>query len=165
MATCACCGNTILFGGIRDGDFKFCSKKCQQQGQDLLVARQIPDEVVLEQAGEIHRGLCPECRGNGPVDVHTSYRVYSLLIFTSWTNRPHLCCKSCGTKKQLGDALISLLFGWWGFPWGLIMTPVQIAKNIAGIIKTPDPLAPSDELNKMTRMLIASHVLAQRQAG
>jgi hypothetical protein len=89
---------------------RYCSKKCQEKGQGLQVAGQIPDEVVLQHAGEIHRGLCPECGGNGPVDVHTSYRVYSLLIFTSWSNRPHLCCKSCGTKKQLGDAFLSLQF-------------------------------------------------------
>jgi hypothetical protein len=161
MATCAYCGNTILFGGIRDESLRFCSKKCQQKGYGLHVAEQIPDNVVLQKAGEIHRGLCPECSGNGPVDVHTSYRVYSLLLFTSWSNRPHLCCRSCATKKQIGDALISLLFGWWGFPWGLIMTPVQIVRNLVGLTKSPDPLVPSDQLTKMTRLMITSHVLQQ----
>lgn len=28
--------------------------------------------------------------------------------------------------------LISLLFGWWGFPWGLIYSPMCIAKVLMG---------------------------------
>ena len=28
--------------------------------------------------------------------------------------------------------LISLLAGWWGFPWGLIYTPMALAQNLKG---------------------------------
>ncbi|MBP6661129.1 MAG: hypothetical protein KA174_10620 [Chitinophagales bacterium] len=28
--------------------------------------------------------------------------------------------------------LISLLFGWWGIPWGFIYTPMSIISNISG---------------------------------
>jgi hypothetical protein len=28
--------------------------------------------------------------------------------------------------------LISLLFGWWGLPWGLIYTPLTIYSNLCG---------------------------------
>jgi hypothetical protein len=27
-----------------------------------------------------------------------------------------VCCRSCAVKSQLGGALFSLAFGWWGFP-------------------------------------------------
>jgi hypothetical protein len=28
--------------------------------------------------------------------------------------------------------MISLLFGWWGFPWGFIYTPMALATNFKG---------------------------------
>ena len=28
--------------------------------------------------------------------------------------------------------LLSLVFGWWGFPWGLIYTPMAILENLSG---------------------------------
>lgn len=27
---------------------------------------------------------------------------------------------------------ISMLFGWWGFPWGFIFTPISIVRNLSG---------------------------------
>jgi len=29
-------------------------------------------------------------------------------------------------------ALISLFFGWWGFPWGLIWTPMTLFQTLSG---------------------------------
>ena len=34
--------------------------------------------------------------------------------------------------KGLPYTLISLLLGWWGFPWGFIYTPQVIYKNLKG---------------------------------
>lgn len=28
--------------------------------------------------------------------------------------------------------LLSLLLGWWGFPWGLIYTPMVVVQNLSG---------------------------------
>lgn len=33
---------------------------------------------------------------------------------------------------SLPYCLLSLCFGWWGFPFGLVYTPVTILKNLAG---------------------------------
>ena len=68
---------------------------------------------------------------------------------TSWSSKPHICCRSCGNKTRMGAALFSLLFGWWGVPWGFIMTPVQVVKNVAGIMRGSDHPGPSDELLTM----------------
>jgi hypothetical protein len=35
-------------------------------------------------------------------------------------------------KQRLSFTLISLVFGWWGFPWGPIWTLSTIAQNLAG---------------------------------
>jgi hypothetical protein len=34
--------------------------------------------------------------------------------------------------KGLPYTLISLLFGWWGFPFGLIYTPMALITNLSG---------------------------------
>jgi hypothetical protein len=67
-------------------------------------------------------------------------------------------CKSCGDKSQIGGILSSALLGWWGFPWGLIMTPVQICRNIAGMMRKVDNTMPSEDLTRVARIHLASQV-------
>ena len=161
MAKCAYCRTAILFGGVRDADLRFCTEECHRNGYALVVAKEIPQTVVDQQAGEIHRGRCPECKGSGPIDVHTSYRVYSLILYTSWSNRPNVCCRSCGVKSQLGDAFFSLVLGWWGFPWGLIMTPVQVVRNLGGAF-AGEELRPSEKLKQLVRVMIARRLIEEQ---
>jgi hypothetical protein len=63
----------------------------------------------------------------------------------------------------LGGVLFSLFCGWWGFPWGLILTPVQITRNIAGMYKGPDPSKPSDTLRKLVLVNIGAQALQKSQ--
>lgn len=163
MAKCAYCGTTILFGGIKDNEFRFCNEKCRLNGYSLFIAKEIPQAFVEQRAEEIYRGLCPKCKGSGPVDVHTSHRVYSLLVYTSWKSSPNICCKSCGGKNQARDALFSFSLGWWGFPWGFIMTPIQVFRNIAGILKTQDETRPSEDLKQLVRISIAQGLIEKRK--
>ena len=163
MAKCAYCGTTILFGGVRDNDLRFCNQECQQKGHALVLSREIPQDIVYKQVNEIHQGLCPKCQGNGPVDVHTSYRIYSLLLFSSWRSIPNICCRSCGIKSQIGNGIFSFLFGWWGFPWGLLITPAQVVRNIAGILKGPDEISPSEKLENLVRITIAQQLIEEEQ--
>lgn len=159
MASCAYCGTTILFGGVKENDLRFCNQECFQKGRVVALSRSIPKNVVDEQVRSIHRGVCPKCKGSGPVDVHTSHRVYSALVVTSWRSIPGVSCRSCGIKSQAGNMLYCLLLGWWGFPWGIIMTPVQIVRNIAGMTKGPDETKPSDKLENLVRIHLASQAV------
>ena len=44
--------------------------------------------------------------------------------------------------KGLPWTLVSLLVGWWGFPWGLIYTPMALIQNLrGGKIVTPQVMA------------------------
>lgn len=157
MAKCDSCGTTILFGGVRQGEWRFCNEQCRQQGFLLTLADQVPQDLIDEHARHTHEGECPKCQGPGPVDVHTSHRVWSALVVTSWNSRPEVCCQSCGTKAKLGGAFSSLFLGWWGFPWGILATPIQIARNLGGLASSPDPTTPSPKL----RHLIKLHLAAQ----
>ena len=159
MATCDQCGTVILFGGKRAGGLRFCSDACSQKGslrsaaQEL--AQQVPEELIQQQVLAVHQGTCPKCGREGPIDVHVSHRVWSAIHLTSWKSRPQVSCRACAVKAQCGDTLFSLLFGWWGFPFGLVLTPVQIARNVAGMLRAPNPTTPSPQLEQMVRADIA----------
>jgi len=163
MASCAYCNTTILFGGKKQGDLRFCNAECEQRGFLMSLANQIPQRDVDGYVARVHSGNCPACDGQGPVDVHTSYRVWSALLMTSWSSRPAISCQGCGSKRKIGDAVFSVLLGWWGFPWGLLVTPLQIGRNILGFFQTPDPATPSPALEKMLRLQLAAQVVQDRQ--
>jgi len=96
MAKCDYCGSTIIFGGKRDANGRFCNQKCQGRGGLLALSRQIPEGAVQEQVWKFHQGPCPKCNGAGPVDVHVTHKVWSALYLTSWSSTPQTSCRSCG---------------------------------------------------------------------
>jgi hypothetical protein len=165
MTNCAYCGTGILFGGKKQGNLRFCNAKCMQSGILLAASKQIPDTQVQEALWKVHQGKCPKCGGSGPVDVHYSYRVWSMLLLTSWSSRQQVSCRSCGFKTQMADAAFSLVLGWWGFPWGLILTPIQVGRNIAKAANPPDITKPSAQLEKILRLNLAKQQLAARPAA
>lgn len=136
---------------------RFCSKECHKKGASFCaLVRQVPKSLVDEQVGEIHRGLCPICHGRGPIDVHMAHRIYSALIWSSWRSIPNICCRACGIKSQFRNIIFSLILGWWGLPWGVIMTPVQISRNIFGMMRSSAEMKPSANLENLVRRTIAS---------
>jgi hypothetical protein len=112
------------------------------------------DELV-ERVRSVHQGRCPQCGGPGPVDIHTTYQVWSAIFFTTWRKQQELCCKACGVENQVGGVLFCLVLGWWGFPFGLILTPVQIMRNLWAIFFGTDPRYPSKMLRKRVHATIA----------
>jgi len=164
MASCNNCGSTILFGGKKAGKYRFCSEKCLSSGGYILIVDEIPNEIIAEHAKTAHEGTCPECnKQNGPVDVHTAHKIWSAGFLTSWVSNSQVSCRSCGIKSQIIGTLYSLFLGWWGFPWGIIMTPVQIIKNIGGIIFSPDPTRPSEKLKHIIKINLGKHIYMQQQ--
>ena len=165
MASCDYCGSSILFGGTKVGEQRYCNARCQRAGQLIQVSQQVPDDVVQKQVWKVHQGNCPVCQGQGPVDVHMGYQVWSALVVTQWKTVPRVSCRSCGIKHQASNLLISLVAGWWGFPWGIVLTPVQVGRNLFALTKGPDPMKPSAQLEKLVRMQIGQNALAARAAG
>jgi hypothetical protein len=164
MAKCDYCGTTIIFGGIRNGNFRFCNEKCFQNGTLAQLANQVPPDLLQQETVEVHAGKCPKCKGNEPVDVHTSHCVWSIIVMTRWSSKPQVSCRKCAVKSHLGNALFSFVCGWWGFPWGLIITPVQVVRNIIGIFRGPNPSKPSPQLEKLVRIQLAARMVAYQKA-
>src|SRR5689334_8826679 len=134
MNNCGFCGATIVMGGVRSGAEHFCNNKCATNGQILQLAAAAPPNLVERQLEELFHSNCPKCQGPGPVDVHKVHRVWSAVLLTRWSTSSQVCCRSCATKGQTMGVLFCLLLGWWGFPWGLILTPVQVVRNVSGML-------------------------------
>jgi hypothetical protein len=159
MAACDCCGSSILFGGTAVGSLRFCSEPCAGNGRAMVKAiSAVPQEEIVKQVRAIHEGKCPRCGGPGPVDLHTRHKVASMLFVTRWSSDAVVCCRRCGRLGQFGSLLSSLLLGWWGFPWGLVLTPVQVSRNLLGMAFGPDPRAASPALEKMVSIRLASRL-------
>jgi len=160
VASFAYCQATIVFGGKQEGNLRFCNERCLIRGRLLVRSQSLPQGNVDAFVQKLHMGACPQCQGPGPVDVFTAHQVWSALFLTSWKSSAQSSCKSCGTKSQVKALLLSLVLGWWGFPWGLVMTPVQIVRNVRGMMRTPDPLRASPELERLARVQLASQQAA-----
>jgi hypothetical protein len=79
---------------------------------------------------------------------------------TKWSSSGQLSCRSCATKSRLGSVLFCLGLGWCGFlPWGLILTPVQIARNIMGMCAGPDAARPSADLRRLVQVNLGLRML------
>ncbi|MHB9024995.1 MAG: hypothetical protein ACYC7E_12630 [Armatimonadota bacterium] len=159
MGKCGYCGTRIFLGGERRGDTIYCNQTCLQRHAVVKLTDSIPQEEVDAYIWEVFRGRCPECGGEGPIDVHISYRIFSVLMATVWSSHPMVSCKRCGTKKKLLDMVFSLFLGWWGLPWGIIITPIQIARNVFGIFSNPIITnRPSDTLITVLKTDIAMRI-------
>jgi hypothetical protein len=156
MATCAYCETTILFGGERLGGARYCNETCLQNAALTQAASQLSPYDVHRNVKELHQGNCPRCQGPGPVDVHVSHHVWSALVVTRYSSSTIIGCKKCGNKARIFSSVLSLVFGWWGIPWGLIMTPVQIGRNVVGMLSVPDGKVPSPALQSAVRLQMAA---------
>lgn len=162
MRDCDFCQKTIIFGGRRAGQFIFCSNSCEIMGQSLIEGYNLPDHVVDSELGRVHQSNCPLCNGRGPIDVHYYSSIWSIIYFTSWKANYKIGCRKCGIKSQVFASIFSFLFGWWGFPWGLVITPIQIGKNIKAIIFPFSTLKPSRDFEKIIRLSIVQRLREEK---
>lgn len=156
MPKCSYCNSTIIIGGVRDGERRFCNQECRQSESLLSVVQQVPEEAVRRRVSEIHQGACPKCQRVSAVDVHVSHSIWSALVVTRWSSTPQISCMSCGKKAMA--SLGSLFLGWWGFPWGLILTPIQIGRNLWGLMSSRSSFVPSVQLERVVRLTMAEEI-------
>lgn len=165
MTRCAACDFWIPWGGIRAGDYRYCCDECVADGPVIPLSRTLPATDVRLVALKLHGGPCPRCKGPGrPVEVRPYYRVWSIVVLTHWSTRLRICCRACGFKLQLGSIGWCMLLGWWGLPLGVLMTPVQIVRNLVAMVFVPDPRQPSPRLVQAASITLAQERLAEERA-
>lgn len=160
---CHYCGSWAYWGGIQNGELFYCGTRCHERGIVVRLADGVTEDMVRREVEAVHQGDCPRCRQPGPVDVHVSHRVWSALVRTDWQNHPHVCCPSCGRWQRLKDTVISLMFGWWGLPWGPILTPIQVARNALGLFRSGASEGPSEILVAVVRARLAAEQVRRQQ--
>ena len=160
MQVCARCGRAVTEGGKWDGPLRFCGDECLRAGPAGVFGI---TRVELEEAvWKVHQGACPRCHGHGPVDVHSSHHVRSIVLVTWWRNDSFLACEPCARAARWKAARRSMLLGWWGFPIGLVMTPVQVWRNVAPNLRLTDSGKPSEALVEFVHARLTSERIAAR---
>jgi hypothetical protein len=165
MAVCHYCSTTILFGGLEADGQLFCDDRCLKSARLLQLSDKVYPDQIQKKAAELHRRLCPKCGGPGPCDVHRAHQIRSAVFRSKWQSLPLLCCRKCASKAQWRSLGSCLLLGWWNFPWGILMTPLQICRNLSGIFAGPSPQRPSIELEKLARVGLAAKFAKQKRLG
>ncbi|MBP0715730.1 hypothetical protein DF141_18055 [Burkholderia cenocepacia] len=165
MAECNHCGRTFLVGGRSIDGRRYCSPACARAHPVVVEAERVPDAKVRQYVDDWRYGPCPICLREGrPVDVHASHRVVSLVFVTRWATRRHVCCRRCGRRKQAVALLASATLGWWGLPWGIVLTPIQLARNVLGLAAR-DPEAATPQFEALVRRKLAARRLARAERG
>jgi hypothetical protein len=162
MATCASCGSTILFGGVQDGQDRYCNATCSAEAALLRVSDAVSPDDVERTVRQVFDGPCPRCAGPGPVELHVSYRIWSALVMTQWRSIATVGCERCGRRARLGSLAFSLVLGWWGAPWGVLMTPVMVVRNLLGFRRSGGLNQPSEALRRSVRLGLAETLVAQQ---
>lgn len=164
MRRCHACNFWIPWGGIVEDGYHYCCDICVQDGPVFPLSLQLPDADVRLKALKIHSGRCPHCQGPGPVELRTSYRIWSLVVLTHWSSRYQIACRGCGFRAQLRGIAYSALLGWWGLPFGVLVTPIQIVRNLLAMAFVPDPQQPSPGLVRQASLQLAQERLARERA-
>ena len=166
MSRCSFCHSMVFFGGVHRGHRRYCSVDCERGDEALSLSKAVPRAIVDEHVRRVREGPCGWCGGNGAVDVFVSHRVWSFLVITSCASTPRISCRSCGIQAQLRGILFSMTLGWWGLPWGIFMTPVQIVRNLLALVFPPSARVASQRLREVVRISLspAGRAIAARMA-
>ncbi len=162
MAVCDYCSKRFGLFGVHDNGYSFCSANCRDRAWQLLKSLDgVSPQEIQSYIDRARGGPCTRCGGPGPVDLYQSYRVYSFVVLTRWSTHTHFVCRACARKEQMKSLGLSALFGWWGIPVGLILTPVQIVRNIAGMAGAGD----QQRLQNILKLNLARQITAHAAAG
>jgi hypothetical protein len=162
MTRCGFCG-TFTLVGISDQGYRFCNQQCHQNAQALSLSDRLPAADIDRKMQLVHQGNCPCCQGSGPVDVHYSYWVVSTVMLIQWATHRHLCCQTCGRNRKLRDLLTSAVAGWWSVPKGVVLTPIQIVRNLHSLLYPPPPNRPSPNLRQTVQIMMGMRLIDDHQ--
>jgi len=89
------------------------------------------DDQKLSEYAELLRSLpCPICKSTDEkLNATMTGSVISFIIMTNYEKELKVACPDCLDKANNKAMIKSVLFGWWGFPWGIIRTPQALLLN------------------------------------
>ncbi|TWU59281.1 WD domain, G-beta repeat [Rubripirellula tenax] len=157
MPYCGACNSFILGGGKSEGGKRYCNAKCLEVGRTINYVGDIPDDIISKRAWQMRDAACARCGGPGPLDFHGGQQVISVIILTWTTDATVFGCHRCGKNAAIKATVTTLFAGWWGFPWGLIMTPIVLVTNTVALLQSTPP-GPSARLLDAAKMDMAAQL-------
>lgn len=162
MRSCSYCETQFWFGGKADGSARYCNEECFVNGKFLFLANSLPPHLVTEHVNEIRNSKCPVCGKTARLDAYISYKVWSALLITNSSTHTKLSCEMCANKENRTSSIYSFFVGWWGIPWGIIMTPIQIARNIREILSRQSSNSNSPLFERAIKVDLARQLLIEQ---
>ncbi|MBI1228005.1 MAG: hypothetical protein GC192_22425 [Bacteroidetes bacterium] len=90
----------------------------------------LSDEEVEELKDKLKGLACPSCGKPDQGLVGGIIRkVRSIVLFTQYEQRPIIACPACVEAERKSQLIKNSLFGWWGFPSGLLYRTPQAIIN------------------------------------
>lgn len=153
---CDYCGNSAKKKPLFDQGQRFCSSNCVRAARISEAAVDISAEQIQTLALAIRSGPCPDCRlSESVVEIRFQYRVVSLVLITEYQRKSRLCCVACGRKQNMKAFCLTFFLGWWGVPFGLIMTPTYLIANMGELWENRTVGQASEDLLKLAKLQLA----------
>lgn len=153
---CDFCSNQARRSPVFDSGQRFCSQRCLRNARLLEKAVEFSNAEVLSHAKNIKNSACPMCsQHKSKVEVRYHYRIWSAGIISDWQEYRQVSCLACGRRANLKSLAYCMALGWWGLPWGPLITPAQVLANLVAMFKTHQHGEPSAELLIAARLDLA----------
>jgi hypothetical protein len=92
---------------------------------------ELSDDKINQLTMDFTRSSCPICgQRRSSLSGITIKRAISILLVTFTKKQYVIGCKPCLEELLNKAQNITIFFGWWGIPFGLIFTPLYIINNI-----------------------------------
>lgn len=159
MPRCDHCNKWIV-GGIREGRLRFCKQKCHDEGFLCALVDHVDDALLSQIVHRLHQQSCPSCAHEGPCDIYTRHTATAAVVILRWKDSPRICCKRCGLSHIRRGIYWTTLFGWWHFPFGIVVASWQLINSVKQLSRRRDNRTPSQELVKMVKLDLAKRLSA-----
>ncbi len=136
------------------------TRSAAEQGQINRVTAAIPPEMLQQYISEVHRGNCPKCGAGAGQRPYLAHGLVDARDDVYEDASAGELSAPCGVKAKLSAAVSSGVFGWWAFPWGFFVTPLQIMRNVKGIFAKVDSSWPSQQLAHLVKLDLAKRASA-----
>lgn len=154
MAKCDSCRTLIAWGGVKEGNYRYCSERCTERGRIERVTRAVPRELMERYLWAVYEGDCPQCGGPGPLDVYGAHGAWSELASALRNRLPPISCRACGAKTELQAVLRAAALGWW-LPFEVLLMPLAIGRSILRMAMRRSQSGPSRQLERRVKVELA----------
>jgi len=91
----------------------------------------LTEETLTSLKSKVISLPCPQCgTAHRPLMGTLVREVKSYIFFTSYKKKPIITCQTCADRVIERSWRNTLLFGWWGIPWGIFRTSMAIMSSL-----------------------------------